>query len=183
MYGLVRNYNLTKVCSLRIARHFAVGSPKHVEVVESRARTPQSKFSCDIISGNHTIVSDLTKLADGNDLGPSPKELLMSALGSCTAMTIRTVYENSKALAERNQHDTVSSRNGLGGWAGSTLDEIRVKVEESGSHPHVPDKLTIRIELKGKLTAEQKGTLLKASSNCPVKTMLTKGVGVESAII
>jgi len=107
----------------------------------------------------------------------------MSALGSCTAMTIRTVYENSKALAKRNQNDKVSSSNGLGGWAGSTLDEIRVKVEESGNHPHVPEKLTIRVELIGKLTTEQKGSLLKASSNCPVKTMLTKGVGVESEFI
>ena len=126
------------------------------------------------------MVSDLTKHADGNDLGPSPKELLMSSLGSCTAMTIRTVFQNSKALAGGRQSPTA---NGLGGWAESTLDEIRVKVEEWGSHPHIPEKLSVHVELIGKLTDEQKRSLLKASSNCPVKTMLTKGVRVDSTLV
>lgn len=164
-------------------RHFALGSPKYVDVVESRTLIPQSKFACKTVSGNHNVVSDLTKLADGNDLGPSPKELLMSALGSCTAMTIRTVYENSKAFAHKKNNAKELYGSNLGGWAGSTLEEISVKVEEWGDHPHIPDKLTVHIELKGKLTSEQKNTLLKASLNCPVKTMLTKGIKVESALV
>eukprot|EP01032_Pedospumella_encystans_P027591 gene27591-31180_t len=107
----------------------------------------------------------------------------MSALGSCTAMTIRTVFEKSKALAGSKQKDKSPTANGLGGWAESTLDEIRVKVQEWGNHPHVPDRLSVHVELIGKLTEEQKSSLLKASSNCPVKIMLTKGVRVDSTLV
>lgn len=179
----MHNRFLTRAYLKSGQRHFAVGSPKFVDVVESRARIPESNFACKVISGNHIVVSDLTTHANGCDLGPSPKELLMSALGSCTAMTIRTVYENSKAFAQKKNNDKVIFGSDLGGWAGSTLEEIKVRVEEWGDHPHIPDKLTVHIELKGKLTFEQRSTLLKASSNCPVKTMLTKGIKVDSALV
>lgn len=181
MIGMVQCSHLAKACTGRIIRHFALGSPKFIDVVESRTSSFQSKFSCDVLSGNHKFVSDLTRSANGGDCGPSPKELLMSALGSCTAMTIRTVYENSKAFAEKKQQNINIVGGGISGWAGSTLDGIHVRVQEWGEHPHLPDKLTIRIQLLGNLSSEQKDTLMKASTHCPVKMMLTNGIRTETA--
>ena len=160
-------------------RYFAVGSPKYVEVAETRSKGDTSQFSCEIVSGAHLTVSDLTREAGGADLGMSPKELLMASLGSCTVMTIRTVFENSKLFALKRRN-TSSIPNG--GWADSSLDGICVKVQEWGDHPHLPSGLSIDIELKGVLSAEQKMALVKASEKCPVKTMLTNGVSIDTVL-
>jgi len=160
-------------------RYFAVGSPKYVEVAECRSKGEDSQFSCEITSGSHVTVSDLMKEAGGSDLGMSPKELLMASLGSCTVMTIRTVYKNSVRFAVKQPNAPNVSDNG---WAGSTLDGIFVKVQEWGDHPHVPSRLSVDIELKGKLSAEQKKALVKASENCPIKMLLTKGVSVHTVL-
>lgn len=152
-----------------IVRGMAAGSPKFINVAENRATYPESTVSCKITTGHHTLMSDVTKLAGGADSGPSPKELLMSALGSCTAMTIRLYYEHSKAKASSS-------------WSTSTLREINVKVEESGDHPHVPSKLSIHIALVGDLTAEQKERLLAVSKNCPVKKIINNNTDIESIL-
>lgn len=154
-------------------RKFAAGSPKFVVVHESRINTcnsdkaEQSKYSCSVTSGNHTLVSDLTNIAGGSNLGMSPKELLWSAVGSCTAMTIRTYYERSKAAALSSPSTKFS------GWADSTLETIGVRVEEYGDHPHVPSEVSIEIRLVGSLSIEQKEKLMSISKNCPVKKIMS----------
>lgn len=160
-------------------RYFAVGSPKYIVVNESRSKGDESQFSCEISSGSHVAVSDLMKEAGGNDFGMSPKELLMASLGSCTVMTIRTVYENSKIFALKQRK---ASNFSSGGWADSSLDGIFVKVQEWGDHPHVPSRLSVDIDLKGKLSTEQKAALVKASEKCPVKTLLANGVSVDTVL-
>jgi hypothetical protein len=57
-----------------------------------------SRFACDIVIGRHKSFSDVKPIEDGADLGPSPKEICYSALGSCTVMTIRTFFENTKGM-------------------------------------------------------------------------------------
>src|SRR4051794_19015906 len=43
----------------------------------------------DVEMGDHTLVADEPVDAGGADLGPNPYELLLAALGTCTAMTVR----------------------------------------------------------------------------------------------
>lgn len=71
-------------------RGYAIGSPTTVVCREDKEHVPYVQT---IQSGRHRIVSDLAPVAGGTDAGPSPKELLMSALASCTSMTIR-MYAN-----------------------------------------------------------------------------------------
>ena len=51
------------------------------------------KFAQDIEVGGHLIRSDEETDKGGEDTGATPHELLLSALGSCTAMTLKVYAE------------------------------------------------------------------------------------------
>jgi uncharacterized OsmC-like protein len=76
-------------------RRYAVGSPTSVFCQEEGQL---ARYWQIIRSGAHILHSDLMPVAGGTDHGPSPKELLMSALASCTSMTIRMYADRSGAL-------------------------------------------------------------------------------------
>eukprot|EP00428_Durinskia_dybowskii_P068157 CAMPEP_0170407356 /NCGR_PEP_ID=MMETSP0117_2-20130122/28204_1 /TAXON_ID=400756 /ORGANISM="Durinskia baltica, Strain CSIRO CS-38" /LENGTH=163 /DNA_ID=CAMNT_0010664599 /DNA_START=42 /DNA_END=533 /DNA_ORIENTATION=+ len=148
----------------------ASGSPKHVTLTENFVAGNPTFRNCTVVSGKHKITSDIPVAGGGEDKGMSPKEILMSALASCTAMTIRTVFEGSKLKAPN-------------AWDGADLSGISITVAEHGDHPHVPSKLTVDINLSGALTEEQKKRLLRAADACPVKKIITGQTPVESAIV
>src|ERR1700675_2781905 len=45
-------------------------------------------FAQEIVAGPHHLKSDEPSAAGGTDTGPSPYDLLLAALGSCTSMTV-----------------------------------------------------------------------------------------------
>src|SRR5688572_32843838 len=45
-------------------------------------------FAQEIVSGEHRLRSDEPASAGGTDTGPTPYDLLLAALGSCTSMTV-----------------------------------------------------------------------------------------------
>ena len=45
-------------------------------------------FTQEIVTGGHQLTSDEPVAAGGADRGPSPYDLLLAALGSCTSMTL-----------------------------------------------------------------------------------------------
>src|SRR5512145_968224 len=66
---------------------------RKVTVVES-GNGPYGQF---ITSGHHVLGADEPLELAGRDTGADPFELLLAALGACTAMTIR-MYANRKGL-------------------------------------------------------------------------------------
>ena len=46
-------------------------------------------FTQEIIAGPHQLTADEPKGVGGNDEGPTPYDLLLAALGSCTSITVR----------------------------------------------------------------------------------------------
>jgi len=112
--------------------------------------------------GDHTIIADEPLVEGGSNAGPTPKELLLAALGSCAAITAK-MYANRKGWAlEGVEIDVTSARH-------KTLDFPAYQGEGDFVH-----EFRQRIVFKGDLTGEQKIRLLEIAGKCPVHRALTE---------
>ncbi|BBK41272.1 osmotically inducible protein C [Allostella vacuolata] len=74
----------------------AVAAPAEGLVVVRE--TGEGRFTQAITAGHHRLTADEPAAVGGDDSGPSPYDLLLSALGACTAMTLR-MYADRKGMA------------------------------------------------------------------------------------
>lgn len=103
---------------------------------------------------------------------PSPKELLYSALASCTVLTIKAFYQNSSQGAPKI-------------WGATTLESVTcicTEVMPPDGDGHIADKVLIEITLIGTLSESNRESLIRASAFCPVKRMLAIPVDVREII-
>ncbi|MEP3302488.1 MAG: bifunctional alpha/beta hydrolase/OsmC family protein, partial [Roseibium sp.] len=70
------------------------------------AETGLGKFQVAVTSGAHRLIADEPTGVGGLDSGPSPYDLLSSALGACTVMTLR-MYADRKGLPVERISTTV----------------------------------------------------------------------------
>ena len=116
------------------------------------------KFAQDIEVATHRIRSDEEADKGGDDTGATPHELLLAALGSCTAMTLK-VYAERKGWPLRDVHVTLngSSANGDGGFV-----------------------ISRHIAIDGDLDAEQRQRLLEIADKCPVHKTLKGEITINT---
>ena len=115
------------------------------------------KFAQDVEIGGHRLRSDEVIEKGGDDTGPGPHELLLAALGSCTAMTL-------KVYAERK------------GWP---LRDVRVTLNGATSETgYVIDRV---VTIDGDLDAGQRQRLLEIAAKCPVHKTLTGDVTINTS--
>lgn len=131
-------------------------------------RLGERGFTTEILAGKHSFIADEPTSVGGDDLGPSPYDLLVSALGACTAMTM-------KMYAERK------------GW---NLQEVRVHLEHS--HVYVEDQSKVGekgakidqiervIEMEGSLDESQRKRLMEIADRCPVHRTMHNEIRVVS---
>jgi putative redox protein len=127
-----------------------------------------SGFRADLRAGPHALVADEPIALGGTGLGPTPYELLLGALSSCMAMTLR-MYADRK------------------GWP---LQGVRVHLRTERAHVKDCEDcekndvgmpyIARRIELAGPLDDEQRRRLHQIADRCPVKQTLERGVRVET---
>lgn len=106
--------------------------------------------------GHHTWLGDEPESVGGGDRGPTPFALLLSSLGTCTAITL-------KMYAERK------------GWP---LERIEVKLAFSTN----ADGSTIDREVAvfGTLDDTQRERLLQIANACPVHKVLSKPIEIRT---
>ena len=128
-------------------------------------RTGKEKYYTEIRTGNHNLIADEPLNMHGQDLGPSPYDLLVSALGACTSMTLHM-------YAERK------------GWK---LEDVKVHVlhtkehvKDSQSPTGKIDKITRDIELFGNLDEDQRKRLIEIANRCPVHRTLEGQVVIDT---
>ena len=117
------------------------------------------KFTQDITVGGHKIRADEEADQGGDDTGPVPHELLLAALGACTAMTLK-VYAERKGWPLRNVRVTV---NGATGATGFVINRA--------------------LAFEGALDAEQQQRLLEIADKCPVHKTLSGEIAINTTAV
>ena len=133
------------------------------------ATTGAATFRTEISAAGHTIVADEPAGSGGTNDGPSPYDLLLGAIGACTAMTVRMYAARKQWPLEAV---TVRVRNERRHAADcADCDTKRVGIS----------RIEREIELKGALTDDQRQRLLAIADRCPVKQTLERGMEVVAA--
>jgi len=130
--------------------------------------TRRGKFQQQIMLGRHRLLADEPVRDGGLDSGPGPYDLLLAALGACTAMTVR-LYADLKQIPllrtqVRLRHEKIYAKD---------CAECETK---DGKIDHIERAITF----EGDLTAEQRARLLEIADKCPVHRTLKSEVDIRT---
>jgi putative redox protein len=123
-------------------------------------RLSNQGFLTEITAGKHHLLADEPEGSGGTDHGPSPYGYLLSALGACTAMTLRMYADykkiDLKEVKVKLTHDKVHQQDG--GQAEAAKGKI--------------DQIRRMIRLEGDLTDAERKRLIEIADRCPVHKTL-----------
>ncbi len=131
-------------------------------------RTRRRGLQTEINANGHRLLADEPESVGGTNAGPTPYDLLVSALGACTSMTLR-LYADHK------------------GWP---LEDIDVSLKHKKIHARdceecettnaKVDQIEREIELHGALDETQRTRLLEIADRCPVHRTLHSEVIIKT---
>ncbi len=137
--------------------------------------TMKEGFRTQITAGGHLLIADEPKEAGGTDEGPSPYDLLLSALGACTAMTLKMYVERKKLPVTDVEVSLTFDR--------IHIDDCESCVKEERLNDQEVQHISRLIYVTGDVTEEQKERLLYIAGRCPVHITLHSNPHVEDALI
>ena len=114
----------------------------------------------------HVFVSDEPPDAGGEDLGPTPQELLIAALGGCVAITLRMYAERHEWPLE-----DISVRVTLEDVTPTEPDFTPGAIAEAGPSGKLP-LIRSHVTLRGDLDETQRARLEQIAGRCPIHRVL-----------
>ena len=127
-------------------------------MAHARATIGTTNYAVAISAGHHQLNADEAPALGGKDTGPAPFEILCSALGACTAITLR-MYVERKA------------------WP---LRGVQVDVHFSGTGK---DGAIARVlSFDGELNQEQRARLAEIAERTPVTLTLKNGLAITTTL-
>jgi putative redox protein len=113
-----------------------------------------------IQAGTHQLTADEPTASGGTGTGPRPYELLLSALGACTAITLR-MYADRK------------------GWPLGTIDVRLRMLKAKDGH----ERIDREIHFSASLTPEQRARLTEIAGKTPVTKTIATGAPIDTTIV
>ncbi len=133
--------------------------------------TAGGKFAQWVRTSHHVFISDEPESFGGNDDGPTPYDLLLASLGTCTSMTIKMYADRKKIPLERVSVELEHTRN---------HQEDCADCDKEGGQIQAIDR---SITLFGDLTDEQRAKLIEIADKCPVHRTLEGELHIHTTAV
>src|SRR5262249_19056023 len=137
-------------------------------VPEVIVRGSATGFAQQIQAGAHQFSADEPIESGGTGTGSSPYDLLLAALGSCTAMTIGLFARRKNWPLQEVVVSLWHSKIHAADCAECETREGRI------------DRIEREIQLVGSLTNEQRSKLMEIADKCPVHRTLTSEINIRT---
>ncbi len=113
--------------------------------------------------GAHRVVLDEPVGVGGTDTGPTPGEMVATALGGCIAITLRMVADRK-------------------GWPleAVDVDVVRSSVPVEGQRPR--QRFDVGVKLHGPLDDAMRAELTRITERCPVHRLLSPGSDIVTTV-
>lgn len=129
-------------------------------------------FAVDVKCGNHRIVMDQPAHAAGQDLGPTPLELILAAVAGCFG-TIGRLLAHQRKIDLRGMRFEIRADYDPAGLLG----------RDTSARPGF-QALRVLVEIDADLSAEDKQAfLLEIERRCPLADNLTHGTQLHSQLV
>ena len=120
---------------------------------QAHAQSTKQKYVVDLTDdAGHVWHVDLPAEAGGGGTAPNPMQVVLSALGACTSVTLQ-MYADHK------------------GW---DLQSVKVDLVLDPEEP--------KVQVTGNLDEAQKERLLKVAESCPVHKLLAGEISIQTAL-
>ena len=126
------------------------------------------KFAQTIYAGQHRLRADEPVELGGADSGPSPYDLLVAALGACTAMTVRLYADRKQIPLERVIVDLKHGKVHAADCAECETREGTI------------DRIDRVVTIEGPLDDAQRAKLLEIADKCPVHRTLKSEIWIST---